>query len=137
MAFTPEKAQKFLSDAFAGWIQDLNLTVTEIDIDVAVLTMPITPHLTRMGGIICGQSLASMADTAMVMATAAHYGEPRPVATTTLDTHFLRPGVGDTVQCTARIVRAGRSLLLAQAKMIALPSSKEIATATATFFLAD
>jgi uncharacterized protein (TIGR00369 family) len=135
MALTPADAQRFLEENFAPWVKALDLTITHITRDGATLTMPITDDLARVGGIISGQALAAMADTAMVFATFGHLQEPRPVATTNLDTQFLRPGTGDTIRCDAEIVRAGKALIFTRATMTALPSDKVVATATATFFV--
>lgn len=135
MALTPAEAQQILEENFAPWVKALDLTITEITRDGATLTMPITDDLARVGGIISGQALAAMADTAMVFATFGHLQEPRPVATTNLDTQFLRPGTGDTIRCDAEIVRAGKALIFTRATMTALPSDKVVATATATFFV--
>ena len=132
---TPQDAQAFLDENFAPWVRALDLTFTEISDGKATATMPITPELTRMGDILSGQALAAMADTLMVFACFAHYGGPKPVATTNLDTQFLRPGVGTHVRCEAEVVRAGKALIFTRASMIAMPSEKQIATATATFFL--
>ncbi|SEP01050.1 uncharacterized domain 1-containing protein [Salinihabitans flavidus] len=135
MTLNVTNAQAFLDQNFAAWVRALNLTVTEIGPKGAVLTMPITGDLARVGGIISGQALAAMADTAMVIATGGHFGEMRPVATTNLDTQFLRPGRGDTIRCEAEIVRAGKALIFARATMTALPDGKPVAAATATFFV--
>lgn len=134
MTLTTDEAQEFLAQAFAPWVQALDLTIEELTPHEAVLSMPITDQLARMGGIISGQALAAMADTSMVFACIGHMGEPKPVATTNLDTQFLRPGVGDRIRCEARIVRAGMALIFCQATMVSLPSEKAVATATATFF---
>lgn len=134
MTLTAFDAQTFLDENFAAWVRALNLTVTGISPTGATLTMPITADLARVGGIISGQALAAMADTSMVLACGGHFGEMRPVATTNLDTQFLRPGTGETIRCDAEIVRAGKSLIFARATMTALPSNKPVATANATFF---
>ena len=134
MPLTATDAQTFLEENFAAWVRALNLTVTEITPTGAVLTMPITQDLARVGGIISGQALAAMADTSMVLACGGHFGEMKPVATTNLDTQFLRPGTGDSIRCDAEIVRAGRALIFARATMTPLPSGKPVATANATFF---
>lgn len=131
---TPELAQKILSDNFAEWVQALDLTIAEIDTEHALVRMPLANHLARVGGIVSGQALAALADTAMVFAAIAHTGEFKPYATTDLHTQFLRPGVGTAVLCDARVVRAGRSLVFARAEMIEEESGKVIATATATFY---
>lgn len=134
MTLTPTDAQAWLASDFAPWVQALNLSVTAVTPTGAVLEMPVTPALARVGGIVCGQALAAMADTAMVIACAGHFGAPRPVGTVTLDTQFLRPGSGSHIRCAAEIVRAGRALIFARATMVALPDGKPVATATATFF---
>ena len=134
MTLTVAQAEAYLKEGFAPWVKALDLTVEEISPDHAVLTMPITDQLARMGGIVCGQSLAAMADTSMVIACLGAFGGMRPIATTNLDTQFLRPGTGERIRCEARIVRAGKALMFCQATMIALPMDKPIATATATFY---
>ena len=135
MTLTTSQAQTFLSENFAEWVRALDLTIARIGPEGATLHMPITPALARVGGILSGQALAAMADTAMVFACAGHMGGFRPVATTNLDTVFLRPGTGDAIRCEAEIVRAGKALIFARATMVAEPSEKPVATATATFYL--
>jgi len=132
---TPTDAQAFLDQNFAPWVRALDLTFTAIGEGEATATMPITDDLTRMGDILSGQALAAMADTLMVFACFSHFGEAKPVATTNLDTQFLRPGIGSHVRCEAEVVRAGKAMIFTRASMLALPSEKLIATATATFFV--
>ena len=133
-----DQAQAFLASSFAPWVQALNLRVDDITPEGrAVLSMPITNDVARMGGIVCGQALATLADTAMVFSTAAHFGELRDVATTNLDTQFLSAGRGERISCTARITRAGRSLIFAQADLVALPDGRPVASASATFFVPE
>lgn len=135
MSLTPHDAQTFLDTYFAPWVRALDLTFTQTSEGRVTVQMPITTELTRMGDIVSGQALAALADTAMVFACAAHFGEMRPVATTNLDTQFLRPGVGDSIRCEAEVIRAGKALIFAKAEMIAEPSGKAVASATATFYV--
>ncbi|MWD26190.1 hotdog fold thioesterase [Aquicoccus sp. SCR17] len=130
-----EAAQQALEENFAPWVRALRPTVTEIGPERAVMEIPITDHVMRVGGIISGQALAALADTTMVFACAGHFGELKPVATTNLDTQFLRAGKGEAIRCEARVVRAGRQVLFAKAEMSALPGHKLVASATATFYL--
>lgn len=131
---TPDIAQTILNENFAQWVLALDLTVTAIDADHALIRMPLGDHLARVGGIVSGQALAALADTTMVLAAIAHTGEFKPFATTDLHTQFLRPGVGTAILCRAHVVRAGRSLVFARADMTEEDSGKMISTATATFF---
>ncbi len=135
MALTADDCKAFFEENFAPWVKALDVAFSDVGAGKATLTIPITDQVTRMGGIISGQTLATLADTAMVFACAAHYGEMKLVATTNLDTQFLRPGSGDAIRCEAEVVRAGKQLIFTRATMIAAPSEKPVATATATFYL--
>lgn len=131
---TPADAQKFLEDNFAPWVLALHPNVIDVKEGGTHLRIPLGDHIARVGGIVSGQALATLADTSMVIAACAGMGELRPIATTNLDTQFLRPGVGNSVRAEARVVRAGKSLIFTAVDLIAEPSEKLIATATATFF---
>lgn len=130
---TPEKAQLILQENFADWVRALDLRVTSIGPDHAVLEIPVTPAIARVGGIVSGQALATLADTAMVFACIGHFGKLELVSTVTLDTQFLRPATGEKIAATAKVIRAGRAMVFAQATLTSLPSEKDVAFATATF----
>jgi uncharacterized protein (TIGR00369 family) len=134
-AMTPATAQEILTEMFAPWVRALDMRVDEVGPEGATLSIPVTDDIARVGGIVSGQALATLADTAMVFATIGHFDEFKPVATTNLDTVFLRPGSGERIACHARVVRAGRAVLFADANMIAQPSNKPVATATATYMV--
>src|SRR4051812_15654399 len=97
--FSLEAAQALLKNVVAAWVQDLQLSVerihpaTEPGGTGAVLRMMFTERLCRDGGIICGQALMSLADTAMVFAVCAASGRYRPMTTVDQTTHFMRPAV--------------------------------------------
>lgn len=131
---TPEIAHDFLTKYFAEWVRALDLTVMEINPEHALIRMPLGGHLARVGGIVSGQALAALADTAMVLAAIAHSGELKPFATTDLHTQFLRPGTGRAILCDARISRAGKSMVFARSDMTEEDSGKLVATASASFY---
>ncbi|WP_071675339.1 PaaI family thioesterase [Nioella nitratireducens] len=135
-ALTPDSLNSFLAENFAPWVRDLGIEITEVTDSFTVSRMPNTERLARVGGIVSGQALMSMADTTMVMATAGYFGAFHPVATTNFDCQFLRPGVGEWIVCRADIVRAGKSLAFVQAELVAEPSGHQIARAQATFYVA-
>ncbi len=137
MSLSLTDAQTFFDANFAPWVRAMGLELTELSARGASMRMPITPELTRLGDVLSGQALAAMADTTMVFACAGLFGRMVPVATTNLEVQFLRPGLGTAVTCEALIVKPGRSLIFTRAVMRADPSGKEIATATATFFLPE
>ncbi|KIN64378.1 Thioesterase family protein [Sulfitobacter noctilucicola] len=130
---TPETAQTILDQAFAPWVRDLQPRITEITAERLVMTIPISPNITRIGDIVSGQALAALADTAMVFACFGYLDTPEPVGTVTLDTQFLRPASGDSIRAEAEVTRAGKSMMFTRCTLIAEPSGKPVAMATATF----
>ena len=134
-ALSPDELNRFLAENFAEWVRDLALEVTEVTESHTISRMPNSDRLARVGGIISGQALMTMADTTMVLATAGFFGSFRPVATTNFSCQFLRPGMGDWIVCRADIVRAGKSMAFVEAEMVAEPSGKPVARAQATFYV--
>ena len=132
---TPESAQTLLNENFAPWVLSLDLTVTEVGTNHVVIRMPLVDHLARHGGIVSGQALASLADTAMSIAAMAQFDSFTPVSTTDLHTQFLRPGVGTAILCRAEIVRAGRTMIFARADLTEETSGKTVAVASASFYV--
>lgn len=130
---TPETAQIILDQNFAHWVRALRPRVSEITAERTVLTIPITDEINRVGGIVSGQALAALADTAMVFACFGHLDAVEPVGTVTLDTQFLRPASGDSIRAEAEVTRAGKSMIFTRCTLIAQPSGKPVALATATF----
>lgn len=131
----PATAQRLLEENFAPWVQALHPRVTEISQEAAILEIPVTPEIARVGGIVCGQALATLADTSMVFACAGKLGAFTLVATTNLETRFLSAAKGDAVRCTARVIKAGRALMFAEALLTRLPDDAPVAAASATFVM--
>ncbi|MEO0633715.1 MAG: PaaI family thioesterase [Pseudomonadota bacterium] len=129
----PATVQRFLDANFAPWVRALDPIVSDVGDAGVTLDIPITDAITRVGGIVAGQAMATLADTAMVLACGAQRGEMVPVATVTLDTQFLRPGTGDMLRAEAEVIRAGRALIFARCTLTTLPGGKPVAVATATF----
>jgi len=130
-----ETAQSFLNENFAQWILDMGIKVTAMSDQGATLDIPITPHIERVGGIVCGQALSSLADTAMVFACFSAMGGFKPVATTNLETRFLSGAKGERITCNAQVIKQGRSLIFCEATLTAMPSARAVASASATFFV--
>ena len=54
---TVAQAQAIYEEGFAPWVKALDITIEEISSEGARLRMKYGDHLTRTGGMICGQSL--------------------------------------------------------------------------------
>jgi uncharacterized protein (TIGR00369 family) len=126
-----------LADAFAPWVQDLNLSVEDIGNEGITMRLPADTRLSRIGGIVSGQAMTAMADTTMVLALAAHIGGFRPVATVDIAMSFMRAIKSSDVLCEARVRRAGRSLAFVHAELRAADDTQIAAVANGTFAIPD
>jgi len=63
----------------------------------------------------------------------------RDVLTVEFKINYLRPATGDRLRCTATVLRAGKTAIVAEALVFASNSGKEILVAklTETLFVAD
>jgi uncharacterized protein (TIGR00369 family) len=103
-------ATALLAKMFAPWVQDLDLTVDAIGTEGVDLRMRFSERLCREGGVICGQAMMSLADTAMPLAISAVAGEFLPMTTVDQTMHFLRPAAGVDLIAEARVIRLGRTM---------------------------
>ena len=135
---TPAQGQAVLADNFAPWVLALNLRVTACDANSATLRMPFDDKLLRVGGIVCGQALMAAADTAMVIAICAALGGMRPMATVSQNISFLRTisgAPGQDVEITARVLKAGKSLVFGEVEIRVAGDERVGVHATTTYAL--
>jgi uncharacterized protein (TIGR00369 family) len=112
-----DAAQAVLADNFAPWIQALELRVEHVGEGDAVLRLPFSPSLCRVGGTICGQALMAAADTAMVIAISAALGSFKPMTTVGQTISFMRPIAGADTRVHAHVIKLGRTLAFGEIEM--------------------
>lgn len=132
-AVSVQAAQQILTENFAAWIQELQLRVESVAADRAVLRLPFSDRLVRIGGTICGQALMSAADTAMVIALAGAFGGFKPVTTVSQNVTFMRPISGKDTLVEARIIRLGKTLAFGEILLRADGDARPAAHATTTY----
>jgi uncharacterized protein (TIGR00369 family) len=103
-------ATEILRREFASWVQELDLSIAALGADRATLAMRAAPSTRRAGGVVCGQALMALADTAMVFAVAAASGGYGPMTTVGQTVSFLKPATGAIGAAEARVLRLGKSL---------------------------
>ncbi len=116
-----EVANRVLADNFAVWVRALDLKVETVADQRAVLCMRFHDDLCRQGGIVSGQALSALADTAMVFAIATASGGYRPMATIDLHTTFMRAVANADVVACAEVERLGRTMAFVRVTMRARP----------------
>jgi len=135
--FDEAAANSLLGSVFAPWVRDLDLAVERLEDDGAVLRMRFSERLCRDGGLVCGQALMSLADTAMVFAVCAASGGYRPMTTVNQTTHFLRPARGADLLAHARVLRLGRTMAFGQVLIMADGDTRPVASAQLTYAVGE
>ena len=137
------EARRLLDDVFAPWVKDLDLAVEAFDFEQpsdardwqagAVLRMAFSERLCRHAGIVCGQALMALADTAMVIAILAANRGYRPMTTVDQTTHFMRAVVDADVLADARVVRLGRTMGFGRVTLSSAADNKPVAMVSSAF----
>ena len=142
--FDIEEARRVLREMFAPWVLDLGLTVERIEIAPqpgagadwqpgAVLRMGFSERLCRNGGIVCGQALMALADTAMVIAILAANRGFRPMTTVDQTTHYLKAVASADVLADARVIRLGRTMSFGRVTLSSAADAKPVAMVSSAF----
>ena len=131
-----EALQRAIPEIFAPWVQRLNLRVLAARPSEVELALPVGAEHVHGGGVMCGQTMMSAADTAMVLAVMTELGEFKPMTTVQLQTSFLRPiaaGSADA-KVVARVLRRGKNLVFGEIE-VQDAGGKLAAHATTTYAL--
>jgi len=135
--FTLEDMAKLLHDGFAPWIQELDIQPVSITEKGAIFSMPENGDLSREGGIVCGQAIASLADTVGVLSLCAHNKRYRPLTTVDMTSHFMRPLMKGEVEAEVTILSNGRRMATLRVDVRQKGSSKIAAGATCAYAYLD
>jgi uncharacterized protein (TIGR00369 family) len=133
--FDQAAAEGMLTGVFAPWIQDLGLSIESLGAEGAVLRMRFSERLCRDNGVICGQALMSLADTAMVFAVSSAGGAYRPMTTVDQTMHFLRPAASADVLADARVIRLGRTMAFGSVTLTTDGDTRPVAMAQLAYAL--
>jgi uncharacterized protein (TIGR00369 family) len=133
VAFDVAAANGVLASNFAAWVLALGITTEAVGSGTAVLRIPFSEALCRIGGIISGQALISGADTAMVIALAAQSGGFKPCTTVDLTINYMRPISKADVLLDAKVMRLGKTLAFCTTEIREAGSAKPAAFSTGTY----
>lgn len=131
--FDKAAASHLLQTVFAPWVQDLDLSIETIETDGAVLRMRFSERLCRDNGVVCGQALMSLADTAMVFAISAAAGGYLPMTTVDQTIHFLKPAARSDLLAKARVIRLGRTMAFGSVSIETASDAKPVALAQTAY----
>ncbi len=98
----------------------------------ATMRLKVRDELTRMESIVHGGVIASLLDTAAAFAVLTLLEPDERTVTVDLTIHYLRPATSGEIQAQARVLRAGRRLVIL-AVQATDPDGDLIATSTMTY----
>ncbi len=109
-----EDERQRVEQAFANvpFAKLLGIEVVEIERGVAVLRLDVRDELRQNNGIIHGGVTASLIDTASAFAILTMLEPNQTTTTVDLTIHYLRPLVKGQAQAHARVLRAGRRVIV-------------------------
>jgi uncharacterized protein (TIGR00369 family) len=95
------------------YVGHLGMQLTEMQQDMAVLTLPFASTLVTIGTTIHGGAIASLIDTAAMVAAWSDTTVPENMrgSTVSLTVTYLAPAEREDISATARVLRRGRSLV--------------------------
>lgn len=125
--------KKLMQEAFAPMILALEIEPVSILEHGVLFHVPAGDYVLRTGDIVCGQALASIADTVGVLALFAHNAERRFMTTIDMTTHFMRPLSKGDLEVEARILSNGRRMATVRVEARAAGGGKIAATTTCAY----
>ena len=118
------------------YVGHLGIQLTDMQPDMATLTLPFADKLITIGTTIHGGAIASLIDTAAMVAAWADDSVPENMRGTTvsLSVTYLAPAEHEDIQAAARVLRRGRNLVYLDVEVQSV-SGKSIARGLITYKL--
>ena len=120
----------------ANFVRDLGIELTRVQEDGCETRLQLAARHLQQHGLVHAGVLATMADHTGGCAARGAVGLDQEVLTVEFKINFLRPAVGDRLRCWSRVLRAGKTLAVAESEIFAAAPSGEKLVAKATITLA-
>jgi uncharacterized protein (TIGR00369 family) len=96
----------------------LGIEVDSVDKGTATLGLTIRHELMQNNGVVHGGAVASLIDTATAFAILSHLTASEKITTVDLTISYLRSLTAGRVTATARVLRAGRRVIVVSADVL-------------------
>jgi uncharacterized protein (TIGR00369 family) len=103
----------------------LGVTVAELGNGRVVLDLPYRADLCQQNGYLHAGAITTLADSACGYAAASLMPDDRDVLTVEFKVNLLSPASGERFRATGEVVRAGRTLTVCSAEVVALADGTE------------
>ena len=127
------------SFARQGLMSTLGATLVSVAPGVVEIAIRPAPAISQQHGFVHAGAVSAIADTAAGYAALSLMPPDRGVLTTEFKINFVAPAIGDRILARGKVVKAGRTLTLAQAEVFAASGGQEklIALLTATLMAVE
>jgi uncharacterized protein (TIGR00369 family) len=122
----------------ANFIRDLDIRLEKVGAGTCETSLVVQERLRQQHGFVHGGVIATIADHTAGGAARSVSGA-RDVLTVEFKINYLRPAIGDRLRCSASVLRAGQSVIVAEAQVFATNAGKEdlVAKLTETLFVVE
>lgn len=125
-----EKAQQVF--ATIPFVQLIGMELIEMRDGEATVNLKMRDELRQPHGLLHGGATASVIDTTMAFAVITKISREEKASTVDLNVYYLRPVTDGEISCTAKIVKAGKTLLTVSAEVFD-EEKMLVATALSTY----
>src|SRR5215467_13028551 len=122
----------------ANFVRDLDIHLEKVAEGLCETSLVVQERLRQQHGFVHGGVIATLADHTAGGAARSVSGNS-DVLTVEFKINYLRPATGDRLRCTASVLKAGKSAIVAEALVYCSDSSKEqlVAKLTETLFVVE
>lgn len=122
------------SFAKQGLMGTLGASLVNVAPGLVEIAISPAPEISQQHGFVHAGAISAIADTAAGYAALSLMAPDKAVLTTEFKINLVAPAVGDRIVARGKVVKAGRTLTLAQTEVFAVDSGQEklIALLTAT-----
>ena len=110
----------------------IGMRLIDLEPDHATIAIEMRDDLRQPSGVLHGGVTATLIDTTMAFAVRTRLELHEATATIDLTIHYLRPHTEGTIECTAKVVRAGKRIFTVSAD-VENDDGKLIATGLSTY----
>lgn len=107
------------SFAKQGLMATLDARLETVAPGLVEITLPSAPKVTQQHGFVHGGAVSAIADTAAGFAALTLMAPGRGVLTTEFKINLVAPAAGELIRAIGRVIKAGRTLTLAQTEVFA------------------
>lgn len=106
--------------ARAAFVQDLGITLTEVEPGHCVTTLAVQPRHLQQDGFVHAGVLATLADHTAGAAAVTLVRPDQTILSVEYKINLLRPALGEALRCVAHVLRQGRTLVVAEADVFSV-----------------